>query len=65
MNKKEYARAIREAKRIFGYIRITETKRQAVRLSKVKALALVGQVTDDDTINAMWASDDQSFLLVG
>ena len=43
MTKKEYKTAVRKAKRIFGYVKITDQKRQAVQLSKAKALSLVQQ----------------------
>jgi len=65
MTKKEYKTAVRKAKRIFGYVKITDQKRQAVQLSKAKALSLVQQVPDDAKVGAMWASEDQMFLLVG
>jgi len=65
MTKKEYRQAVKQAQRIFGYVQITAERRQAVRLSKVKALDLIRQVDDDSEIGATWADDDHAFLLVG
>ena len=65
MDKKEYRQAVKQARRVFGYVQISQTRRQAVRLSKVKALGLICQVDDDNAIAAMWADDDHAFLLVG
>ena len=65
MNKPEYRQAVKQARRIFGYVQISQTRRQAVRLSKAKALGLICQVDDDNAIAAMWADDDHAFLLVG
>ena len=64
MDAKEYRQAVKEAKRIFAYVKITDTRRQAMRVSKVKALELIRQVNGDE-IEATWASDDHTFLLVG
>ena len=64
MDAKEYRQAVKEAKRIFAYVKITDTRRQAMRVSKVKALELIRQVNGDD-VNATWADDDHTFLLVG
>ena len=64
MDAKEYRGAVKEAKRIFAYVKITATRRQAMRVSKVKALELIRQVNGDE-IEAAWASDDHTFLLVG
>jgi len=61
---KEYKRAVKQATRIFAYVKITDTRRQAMRVSKVRALELIRQVDGDD-VNAIWADDDHAFLLVG
>lgn len=65
MTKAEYTKAVRRATRVFAYIQVTETRRQAVRLSKVKAVGLVGQVPGGGQVNAEWADDDERYLLVG
>jgi predicted RNA-binding protein associated with RNAse of E/G family len=64
MTKNEYTRAVRKANRIFGYIQIANSKRPT-RLSKAKALNLVNHVPDDAEINAEWATEEQTVLLVG
>ena len=65
MDKKEYRQAVRQAQRVFGYVQITATRRQATRLSKTRALDLIRQVDGDSEIGATWADDDHAFLLVG
>lgn len=65
MNKAQYLKACRKAKRVFGYIQITEARKQATRISKAKAAGLVSQVSDHDKIDAEWADDEHTFLLVG
>ena len=64
MDNKEYRQAVKQAQRIFVYVKVAETRRQALRVSKVKALELICQVNGDE-VNAIWASDDHNFLLVG
>ena len=64
MDNTEYRKAVKSAKRVFAYVQVTETRRQAMRVSKVKALELVRQVNGGN-VNAIWASDDHNFLLIG
>ena len=64
MTKKEYTRAVRKAQRVFGYVQLVDSKRP-IRITKTGALSLARQVPDDAEINAMWADNDQAFLLVG
>lgn len=65
MTKTEYRQAVKRAQRIFAYVHIAAKQRRPVRLSKAKALELLNRVPDDAQVDAMWASDDQAFLLVG
>ena len=65
MTRAEYRRAVKQATRVFGYIQITAERRQAVPLSKIKALELIRQVPHNAQVDASWADDDQVFLLVG
>jgi len=66
MKKREYLRAVRKAKRIFGYIQVVEGRRVASRISKRLARDLVRQIDEEATITASWADEDQEqFLLVG
>jgi len=64
MTKKEYKAAVRKARKVFGYVQLVDSKRP-IRITKTGALSLARQVPDDAEINAMWADDDQVFLLVG
>jgi len=64
MTKTEYEAAVRRARKVFGYVQLVDSKRP-VRITKTGALSLARQVPDDAEINAMWADDDQAFLLVG
>jgi len=65
MDKKTYKQAVKEARAIFVYVAVSTSRRQALRVSKVKAIELVRQVDDGAKIGAIWASDDHNFLLVG
>jgi len=65
MDKAAYLKAVRKAKRLFGYIAIADKYRVATRLSKPRAAALVTRCDDDKAIDAMWASDDEEILLIG
>lgn len=65
MKKAEYKKAVKRSVRIFAYVQVTAVRRQAVRLSKAKALALVVQVPDGDDVSATWASSEHRYLLVG
>lgn len=65
MDKATYLKAVRKAKRIFGYVQITDIRKQATRISKPKAAALVSQCAESDTIDAIWADGTEAFLLIG
>jgi len=65
MDKASYLKAVRKAERIFGYIAVMPDHNVPTRLSKVKAAALVKQCDESDDIDAMWACDDEQFLLIG
>lgn len=64
MKKKELIKAIKQAKCIFGYIAVFENSKRPVRLSKIKAQSLFQAVSDEE-LNAEWADDEQTILLIG
>lgn len=65
MDKATYLRSVKKAKRIFAYVQITERRKVATRVSKNRAAQLARQLEATDDVDAMWASKEQRFLLVG
>ena len=65
MNLNEYRRAVRQAKRILAFVRISDKRRNSVRISRAKALALPVLVKEDEKIDAVWIDDEQTILLIG
>jgi len=65
MDKVTYLRSVKKAERVFAYVQITERRKVATRVSKNRAAQLARQLEATDDIDAMWASEEQHFLLVG
>jgi len=65
MTKREYLKSVKLSRKVFGCIRITDTRMVPTKISKKKAIELVSQISDDDEIYASWAHNDNRYLLVG
>lgn len=68
MDKKQYTRAVRKARRIVAFLSMTAESQvmSGIKISKAQALRLV-QLSrfDSDSIAAEWADDSQEILFVG
>ena len=66
IDKAEYKRAVRTARRIMGFITVSGSRKVGIKLSKVEALFLVKALADDKPIQAEWGDgDDKTILFVG
>ena len=68
MDKKQYTRAVRKARRIVAFLSMTAESQvmSGIKISKAQALRLV-QLSrfDSESIAAEWADDSQEILFVG
>ena len=68
MDKREYKRAIRKARRIIAFLSMTDEMQMmsGIKISKAQALRLTeNSQFDNVSIAAEWADDDQEILFVG
>jgi len=66
MTKREYRRAVADARRVIGFVTISDNRLGGVRISKRQALFLINAVPDDKPIFAEWGdAPDNTFLFVG
>ncbi len=68
MNKQEYKRAIRKARRIIAFLSMTDEMKMmsGIKISKAQALRLTQNSQFDNVSNAAeWADYDQEILFVG
>ncbi len=64
MKKREYLRAVREARRIFVAVEPVEGRWVQVRISKAKARALVQRFDEATVIKALWLEGADRVLMV-
>jgi len=66
MQQNEYVAAVKSAKRIMGFIAITDTSMKGVKLTKKSAMLLARLAPDGEPVRAMWGDvPDNSILFVG
>lgn len=65
MDKREYRRAVKAAKRVIAFVSISEGRMIGVKISKRQALFLIKTLADDKPINAVWADPEETYLFVG
>ena len=66
MEKSEYIKAVKSARRIMGFMAVTDSSVKGVKLSKKNALMLYRLAPANEPIRAIWGdAPDNTILFVG